>query len=54
MQFKYVEQILELYSDFHIVIMNQQEEEVRGIDHLGKFGELLLTEKEAPNPSKFI
>ncbi len=48
MQKKYLDQILEMYEDFHITIQPLQEEEVRGKEKLGKFGELLLQEKKAP------
>lgn len=35
-------------DDFHIVVMPQQEEEVRGIEKLKNFCELLLKPKELP------
>jgi arsenite/tail-anchored protein-transporting ATPase len=48
MQKKYIDQIYELYDDFHIVPMPLQEEEVRGIEKLKVFCELLLKEKSLP------
>lgn len=48
MQKKYLDQIIELYDDFHIVIMPLQEEEVRGAAKLTAFSELLLKHKALP------
>jgi len=48
MQKKYLEQILEMYEDFHITVMPLQEEEVRGEEKLKNFGKLLLQPKNAP------
>eukprot|EP00825_Cyclidium_porcatum_P025670 TRINITY_DN27839_c0_g1_i2.p2 TRINITY_DN27839_c0_g1~~TRINITY_DN27839_c0_g1_i2.p2 ORF type:complete len:206 (+),score=33.90 TRINITY_DN27839_c0_g1_i2:224-841(+) len=48
MQKKYISQMLELYNDMHIVIMPQQEEEVRGVSKLKIFNKLLLNGNQAP------
>ena len=42
MQKKYVDQIKELFEDFHITIVPLQESEVRGPNDLTKFSSLLL------------
>lgn len=42
MQNKYLEQIAEIYDDFHLTINPQLDNEVRGIDSLVNFGDLLF------------
>ncbi len=42
MQDKYLTQIQEIYDDFHIVVNPQLDQEVRGIDLLKQFGDLLI------------
>ncbi|PFH38662.1 arsenite-activated ATPase family protein [Besnoitia besnoiti] len=49
MQSRYLQQIQDLYSfDFHVVPIPQQPEEVRGIERLLRFGELLTTARPLP------
>jgi arsenite-transporting ATPase len=48
MQKKYLDQILEMYDDFHITIIPLQEEEVRGVPKLKTFCQLLLETRSAP------
>lgn len=47
MQKKYIDQIKELFEDFHITILPLQESEVRGVNDLAKFSQFLL------NPPKY-
>jgi anion-transporting ArsA/GET3 family ATPase len=42
MQHKYIEQIQDLYEDFHIVKMPLLAGEIRGVENLRTFSELLV------------
>ena len=42
MQSKYLKQIHELYSDFHVILSALQNEEIKGVDGLRQYGERLL------------
>jgi arsenite-transporting ATPase len=53
MQKKYLDQIVEMYEEeFHIILMPQQEEEIRGIEKLKKFSQMLLEPKKMPTVPK--
>ena len=43
MQKKYIEQVYEIYSDFHVVVAPQLEEEVRGLEKIQQFSRFLMT-----------
>ena len=49
MQKKYLEQIGQLYEDFHVVLMPLEDEEIRGIDRLQVYSKKLLVEKKLPS-----
>uniref|UniRef100_A0A0X3NQF4 ATPase ASNA1 homolog n=2 Tax=Schistocephalus solidus TaxID=70667 RepID=A0A0X3NQF4_SCHSO len=49
-QSKYLEQILELYDDMHVIQLPQLEEEVRGVDRVRAFSKHLLTPYIRPAP----
>lgn len=42
MQKKYLDQIRELFEDFHITILPLQEQEVRGVNSLVNFSNMLI------------
>jgi len=42
MQKKYLDQIRELFEDFHITLLPLQENEIRGVKDLVKFSDLLV------------
>ena len=48
MQSKYLREIVELYSDFHVVPLPLQPQEVRNLNALEHFSELLMTPRELP------
>lgn len=45
MQLKYIEQIEEMYDDFALIYTPLLEEEVRGVQRLLHFGQLLLSSR---------
>ena len=50
MQKKYLDQIIEMYEEeFHITLIPQQEDEVRGIEDLKMFAKLLMEQKKLPS-----
>jgi arsenite-transporting ATPase len=48
MQKKYLNQIFELYEDFHVVMMGLERSEIRGIDRLQGYADKLLQQKTLP------
>ncbi|VDK39606.1 unnamed protein product [Taenia asiatica] len=50
-QAKYLEQILELYDDMHVIQLPQLDEEVRGKDKVCTFSQYLLHPYTRPSPS---
>ena len=49
MQYKYIKQIFELYTDFNVALMPQEDEEIRGLDKLSKYAEKLRVEQKLPS-----
>lgn len=45
MQEKYIKQIYELYEDFNVTEIPLFTEEIRGVDKISSFSELLKTER---------
>ena len=49
MQSKYLKQIYELYFDFNVAVMQLEDQEIRGVDSLRKYGDRLSEERALPN-----
>ena len=52
MQKKYIDQIHELYFDFHVILSPLQDSEVKGVDGLKNYGSVLLSETKLPEIKK--
>jgi arsenite-transporting ATPase len=50
MQWKYLKQIKDLYSDFHVTLSALQNDEIKGIDGLKGYGQRLMTGLVLPGP----
>lgn len=48
MQYKYIQQVFELYNDFDVALMPLEDEEIRGVDKLTVYGEKLVKEQPLP------
>lgn len=48
MQKKYIDQIHELYFDFHVILSPLMDEEVKGIEGLTSYGQRMLAETQLP------
>jgi arsenite-transporting ATPase len=49
MQQRYLEQIYDLYEDFHIVLMPLLTKEIRGTDDIKEFSEMLVNPFKPPD-----
>ena len=48
MQRKYIDQIHELYFDFHVILSPQLNSEVKGVEGLKSYGQTLMEDTELP------
>lgn len=44
MQDKYIEQVFDLFADFHILLVPQLTDEVRGVESIREFSQMLVEE----------
>lgn len=51
MQYKYINQIFELYNDFYVALMPLEDEEIRGIAKLSSYAQKLQITKDLPKPN---
>lgn len=50
MQWKYLKQIADLYSDFHVTLSALQNDEIKGVEGLRQYGQRLLSGLVLPGP----